>query len=56
MNHPFCALPQVPMLSEAVSNYLTQSYILDTLGGHGFAKKDARRGVTYDLLTSHVWM
>ena len=56
INHPFCGLPQVPVLSEAMSNYLTQSYVLDTLGGHGFAKKDARRGVTCDLLTSYIWM
>ena len=42
MNHPFCGLPQVPVLSEAVSNYLTQSYVLDTLGGdngHGGVKE-----------------
>ena len=41
MNHPFCGLPQMPMRSEAVSNFLTQSYVLDTLGGddgHGGAE------------------
>ena len=41
LNHLFRGLPQVPRVPEAVSVYLTQSCVLDTLGGddgHGGAE------------------